>query len=57
MAQGIWVCVLVGEHHHELSATASSGSVVRGDVVVVERILDDSDYVLVYPFTGSDLHH
>jgi hypothetical protein len=51
------VCVLVGEHHHELSATASSGSVVRGDVVVVERILDDSDYVLVYPFTGSDLHH
>jgi hypothetical protein len=43
MALGIRVCVLVGEHHRELSAAASLGSMVGGGVVAVERLLDGLD--------------
>ena len=54
MALGIRVCVLVGEHHRELSAAASLGSVVGGGVVAVERLLDGLDYNMSYLLATFD---
>jgi hypothetical protein len=48
------VCVLVGEHHRELSAAASLGSVVGGGVVAVERLLDGLDYNMSYLLATFD---